>query len=118
MKRLTLSLLIGIAMTGTLTFFEYQYCMDGPGRGWPFAVIYPAHLNLVPGETPPTRGDEPFSILLRSDISYPPQVSGLAVVGDIIVWGAVAFFLWQLYIKGRSRTRPSVERPKDSHNAV
>jgi len=83
-----------------VSLVEYQYCMDGAGRGWPFAIVHPAHLRLTPGSPAPKRGDEVFSILLAppavrrpSGLSYPPEVNFLAIIGDIAVWGAAAFFI-------------------------
>ena len=99
-KWAAISLCLGAAATVLVSLVEYQYCMDGAGRGWPFAIVHPAHLRLTPGSPAPKRGDEVFSILLAppavrrpSGLSYPPEVNFLAIIGDIALWGAAAFFI-------------------------
>jgi len=99
-KWAAISLCLGAAATVLVSLVEYQYCMDGSGRGWPFAIVHPAHLHVIPGSQVPKRGDEVFSLLLArptaqrpSGLSYPPEVNLLAVIGDIGVWSAAAFVI-------------------------
>ena len=91
-KWAAISLCLGAAATVLVSLVEYQYCMDGSG--------HPAHSQLIPGSPVPKRGDEVFSILLArptaqrpSGLSYPPEVNLLAIIGDLGVWSAAAFFI-------------------------
>jgi hypothetical protein len=112
-KRVAISLIVGGVATVLIMLVEYQYCMDGSGRGWPFAIIHPAHLRLVPGSPAPTRGDEFFSVLLAppvaqsaSGLSYPPEIHFLAIIGDIFVWSTVAFLIVSWLRRPRPRLDP------------
>jgi hypothetical protein len=58
----------------------YEYCMDGPGRGFPFAVYSPMCGAWFP--------------VFAFDQSKIPQIlDGGGFVGDVLVWGAVAYFI-------------------------
>ena len=52
----------------------YQYCMDGPGRGFPFAIYCPVCGGWLP--------------VFAFDDSKIPQILDLGgFVGDVLVWG-------------------------------
>ncbi len=82
LKRHLTSLLFGIGVTALTMTVPYEYCMDGPGRGFPFAVYSPACGAWVP--------------VFAFDDSKIPQVLDLGgLVGDAVVWAAaVAFLRW------------------------
>jgi hypothetical protein len=58
----------------------YEYCMDGSGRGFPFAVYSPQCGAWLP--------------VFAFDESKIPQVLDLGgFLGDVLVWGAAAAFV-------------------------
>ena len=93
MIRVITAIALGFAVTGLMTLFERPYCMDGRGRGLPFAVIHPAHWRQIPGEPLPERGDEIFSILLRTDRNFPPSVNVLAIPANVAFWSCAAIYI-------------------------
>lgn len=117
-KRGAISLAVGVAATVLVSLVPYQYCMDGRGRGWPFAIVHPAHLMVRPGSQLPTRGDEVFSILLMSPtarmlpsgLSYPPEINVLAIVGDIVVWSLAGYCIVRWLYRRKLATQPEPSR--------
>src|SRR5215471_19183727 len=76
-RALAFALLIGFVATTLSMVVEYQFCMDGPGRGFPAAVTHPAH------------GKEPMEFAYSGD-----QIEGMVVdvgnVGvDLATWSLV-----------------------------
>lgn len=69
----------------------YQYCMDGPGRGFPFAVYSPSCGAWFPA--------------FAFDDSKIPQILDLGgFVGDVLVWGAVAALVRTRILRRRVHT--------------
>jgi hypothetical protein len=74
-----INFLWGAALTAMTMLIPYQYCMDGPGRGFPFAVYCPSCGAWLPA--------------FAFDESKIPLILDLGgFLGDVLVWGlAVAF---------------------------
>ena len=70
------SLLLGAALTAAGLFVTLEYCMAGPGYGFPAAVIHPSH-------------DEWWLVHLGS----PPAVEGLAFDGVSLAINLAVFSL-------------------------
>jgi hypothetical protein len=85
------SLLFGIGITALTMTVPYEYCMDGPGRGFPFAVYSPACGAWVP--------------VVAFDGSKIPQVLDLGgLVGDAVVWGTAVALLRRWHSRRLART--------------
>jgi hypothetical protein len=78
--KIIISLLWGVAITSATLLVDYQYCMDGPGRGFPFAVYSPLCGAWFP--------------VFAFDRSKIPQIlDGGGFIGDVLAWGAAAYFV-------------------------
>ena len=73
MKRHFLSLVLGTVITGMTMLVPFQYCMDGPGRGFPFAVYSPLCGAWCP--------------VFTFDENKTPQVLDVGgLLADVLVW--------------------------------
>lgn len=73
-KTHAINLVWGVALTAMTMLIPYQYCMDGPGRGFPFAVYCPACGAWLAA--------------FAFDDSKIPQILDLGgFFGDALVWG-------------------------------
>jgi hypothetical protein len=90
-KACFISLLCGVALTGIIMLVPYEYCMDGPGRGFPFAVYSPICGAWFP--------------VFAFDHSKIPQVlDGGGFIGDVAAWGAVAYFVRSRFFRSSVHT--------------
>ena len=83
-------MLWGVALTGVVMLVPYEYCMDGPGRGFPFAVYSPSCGAWVP-------------VVAFDDSKVPQVLDAGGFVGDVVAWGAVA----ALFHRRRVRRLPA-----------
>lgn len=91
MKIVVISLLWGAAITATSMLFPYEYCMDGPGRGFPFAAYSPMFDAWLP--------------IFAFDESKIPQTLDLGgFIGDTIILGSL-FGLVRTRFMRRQRQR-------------
>lgn len=80
MKEHVINVLWGVALTAATMLIPYQYCMDGPGRGLPFAVYSPSCGAWFP--------------VFAFNESKIPQILDLGGgLGDVLVWGLAAAFV-------------------------
>lgn len=92
-NRFMLSFLWGVAITTATMLLPYQYCMDGPGRGFPFAVFCPMCGAWLP--------------VFSFDQSKIPQILDLgAFIGDVLLWGVAAGYVrtWLTRPRAQSTT--------------
>lgn len=78
LKSFSIWFVCGIIITGAVMLVPYEYCMDGSGRGFPFAILSPLH------------GPSPGAIRLQPDTKNGQGLDFLSLAGDVIIWGAVA----------------------------
>lgn len=90
---LPLGSLFGALTTVALLLFPYQYCMDGPGRGLPFAAYSPS-CDCWPG-----------SIAL-DESKFPMVIDPLAFVADLLIWTCLVIILKRIGTKMWLRFRP------------
>jgi hypothetical protein len=79
------NVICGIALTAVTMLIEYEHCMDGPGRGFPFAVYTPACGSW-------------FFILKLDDSKIPQVIDFGALIVNILFWSLLAGFVrFQIY---------------------
>ncbi|MFO1461032.1 MAG: hypothetical protein U1G08_16710 [Verrucomicrobiota bacterium] len=79
-KGYVINVMWGVALTATTMLIPYQYCMDGAGRGFPFAVYCPSCGAWLPA--------------FAFDDSKIPQILDLGgFLVDVLVWGLAAAFV-------------------------
>ena len=95
LRVLLFALLIGFVATALSLVVEYEFCVDGPGRGFPAAVAHPAH------------GKEAMEFAYSGD-----QIEGRVVdvgnVGiDLATWSLVVGLPVSLVARARRQRRKS-----------
>src|SRR5437868_8751291 len=68
----------GIVITAAIMFVPYEYCADGPGRGFPFAVLNPSH------------GPSFGTVQIQPDEKNGQSFNLVSLMGDLVIWGAAA----------------------------
>ena len=68
----------GVIITGAIMLVPYEYCTDGPGRGFPFAVLSPLH------------GPSLGAVRLQPDTNNGQGFDFVSLAGDVVVWAGVA----------------------------
>lgn len=91
------SLALAVVVTGLTMLVAYQYCMDGPGRGLPMAVIHPSHSDEAASRL--TTG------LLGNDVPWGPMVDPVAFVVDVGAWALAVASARSMASRWRRRER-------------
>lgn len=99
-RDLALAVLIVAPITLALLLYPYQHCMDGPGRGLPFAVYSP-NCDCWPGS------------MAIDGSKFPMVIDPLAFVADFLIWTLLALGLWRSGSKLRLRVCPEPKTATD-----
>ena len=100
-----LSLIAGVGLSASSMVFEYEYCMDGPGRGLPLAVIHPSH-----GEV-----DWVIPLYDTKQLKWGPETDVLNAAGDLVFW--VILFFCAASLLHRWRRRSIARKAECANNA-
>jgi hypothetical protein len=100
-RRLVLIFVAGIVATALSLLVEYEFCMDGPGRGIPAAVTHPAHGKAVMEY--PYSGDEIEGIVF----------DGGSLGIDVLVWSIIVGVPIALMDRSRQSSKRAVAAPEN-----
>jgi hypothetical protein len=91
MKPLFSGLIGGLVLTGFTMLFPYQYCMNGPARGFPFASrVPPCEATFAAWGDTSGNSAAPVLDLPRS-------------LGDVAIWGGMVAFVHTRVSRGTRR---------------
>ena len=102
LKIILVSLTFGTLLTAATMLFPYDYCMDGPGRGFPCAVLRPWH------------GASAGAVRLQRDGELGRELALSSVAVDVLVWSIVAGFVWPFVGRFRKHLRKFRQRPENA----
>lgn len=91
----------GAAITLATMLVSYQYCTDGPGRGFPFAVYTPACGAWFP-------------VIPLDDSKIPQVIDFGALFYDLIFWSAIAGGVQIVYKRKRMRLLKEAEKTEET----
>ena len=78
----------GVLFTLMTLLMPYEFCMDGPGRGLPFAIVAPYHGETEWWVLPTDKTEKRFA----------PAFDLRSLGGDLLVWTTLATFGY-LYVR-------------------
>lgn len=98
-RRIFCSVILGVAITALTMLLSHEHCMDGPGRGLPFAVYSP-----ICGAW--------FLILELDDSKIPQVIDFGALIVDVLFWASlVALAMFFKNRKDNNKAKKQIERP-------
>jgi len=74
MKKALMNLFVGAILTAATYSIEWDYCIDGPGRGLPLAMVHPSH------------GDSYFFKLLDPSAQFGDEIDFDSILGNLLFW--------------------------------